>query len=120
MVRLRSFTKQLICPDCGDVIGDATLRPLTGWLAVRLAGGGLAGPSEGAVQLNVAKRRLTEAPADGRDRAQRQLAFVERSLGEQIYDLACPRGHREFITAPQIIRAMHRAQGGWARLPSTG
>jgi hypothetical protein len=120
MVRLRSFTRQLICPDCGDVIGDATLRPLTGWLTINQPDGGLIGPSEGAVQLRVAEARLHAAAADEQPRAQAQLDYVRRNLLEQLYDLGCPRGHRMFITTPQIAHAMRAAPGAWARLPSTG
>jgi hypothetical protein len=111
---MRPFSKQLICPECGDVIGQATLRPLTGWLTITEPGGGLIGASKGAVQLRLAQQRLDAATDGERARAQRQLEFVQRQLGEQIYDLRCPRGHRTFVTSPQIARAMRRAGGAWA------
>jgi hypothetical protein len=113
---VRPFRKQLTCPECGDVIGEARLRPLTGWLTVRQPDGSLIGPSEGAVQLGVAQQRLHAATDGERPRAQRQVEFVERQLGEQIYDLSCPRGHWTFVTSPQIARAMRQAGGAWASL----
>jgi hypothetical protein len=120
MARLRSFSKHLTCPRCGDVIGRATLRPLTGWLNIELAGGGLGAPSEGAVQLRVAEARLHAAASpDEQAEAQRQIEFVKRAMGEQIYDLRCPHGHHAMVTTPQIIRAMRQAGGDWASLPVT-
>jgi len=113
---VRPFSKQLTCPECGDVIGEATLRPLTGWLTIRRPGGGLIGPSEGAVQRRVAQQRLDTASDGERPRAQRQVEFVERQMGEQIYDLPCPRGHWTFVTSPQIARAMRQAGGARADL----
>ena len=116
MMRVRPFSKQLTCPECGDVIGQATLRPLTGWLTITRPDGGLIGPSEGAVQLRIAQQRLATAADGERDRAQRQVEFVQRQLGEQIDDLPCPRRHLTFVTSPQIARAMRQAGGNWADL----
>jgi hypothetical protein len=98
------------------VIGRATVRRLTGWLNVELAGGGVSAPSEGAVQLRIAEQRLHSATPGEQAEAQRRIEFIRREMGEQIYDLRCPRGHWTLITAPQIIRAMRRAGGDWARL----
>jgi hypothetical protein len=117
MAHLRPYSKQLTCPDCGDVIGEARLRPMTGWLTITRPGGGLFGASEGAVQLRVAEARLHAAAPDEQASAQHQVDWVRRHQGEQIYDLTCPRGHQVFVTTPQIARAMSRAGGGWAALP---
>jgi len=93
---------------------------MTGWLTITRPGGGLFGASEGGVQLRVAEARLQAAAPEDRATALRQIEWVRRHLGEQIYDLHCPRGHRLFVTTPQIARAMTRAGGAWAALPGMG
>src|ERR1700744_1617544 len=102
MASIWSLSRELTCPQCGDVIGRATLRRFTGWLTITLPDGSVAGFSEGAVQLRVAQ--------------QRQVDYLQRVAGEQVYDLRCPRGHHTMIASPHIILAMRRTGGDLARL----
>jgi hypothetical protein len=116
MASMWILSRELTCPQCGDVIGRATLRRFTGWLTITLPDGSVAGFSEGAVQLRVAQQRLNAAPEGDKERAQRQVDYVQRVAGEQVYDLRCPRGHRTMISSPHIILAMRRTDGDLARL----
>jgi hypothetical protein len=116
MASMWILSRELTCPQCGDVIGRATLRRFTGWLTITLPDGSVAGFSEGAVQLRVAQQRLNAAPEGGKERAQRQVDYVQRVAGEQVYDLRCPRGHHTMISSPHIILAMRRTDGDLARL----
>jgi hypothetical protein len=116
MASMWILSRELTCPQCGDVIGRATLRRFTGWLTITLPDGSVAGFSEGAVQLRVAQQRLNAAPEGDKERAQRQVDYVQRVAGEQVYDLRCPRGHHTMISSPHIILAMRRTGGDLARL----
>ena len=46
-----------------------------------------------------------------------RLEFIKRHIGELMYDLPCHRGHYTLATAPQMTRALRRAQGDWVRPP---
>jgi len=116
MASIWSLSRELTCPQCGDVIGRATLRRFTGWLTITLPDGSVAGFSEGAVQLRVAQQRLDNAAPQDRARARRQVDYLQRVAGEQVYDLRCPRGHHTMISSPHIILAMRRTGGDLARL----
>src|ERR1700744_3665466 len=116
MASIWSLSRELTCPQCGDVIGRATLRRFTGWLTITLPDGSVAGFSEGAVQLRVAQQRLKAAPEGDKEQARRQINSVRGARGEQVYDLRCPRGHHTMISSPHIILAMRQARGGWAPL----
>jgi hypothetical protein len=116
MASMWTLSRELTCPQCGEVIGRATLRRFTGRLTIMLPDGSMAGFGEGAVQLRVAQQRLDNAAPQDRARAQRQVDYVQRVAGEQVYDLRCPRGHRTMIGSPHIILAMRRTGGDLARL----
>jgi hypothetical protein len=107
---LRRVDKQLVCPACGVVVADARYRPWPGTLTLVAPDGALLQPDSGAVLL----RRVRAEPAGG-DRRD----FVERHLGELMYDLRCRNGHAILRTMPQLVRAVRRAGGRWAdlRLP---
>jgi len=113
----RRVTRQLICPRCGDVIGEGCYRPLAGWLSITQPGRIPADPAEGAVHARRAEQQLASAssPAE-QEQAQADLRFVKRHMGELMYDLPCHRGHHALATTPQITRAVRRAKGNWAEL----
>jgi hypothetical protein len=114
---MRRVRKLLICPYCGDVIGDVVLHPLAGWLGITAPDGRELIPEQGAIHRRRAEQEIAAATsATDRDAAQARLEFVGRHIGELTYELPCLRGHRVLATAPQITRAVRRAKGTWARL----
>jgi hypothetical protein len=104
---LRPVTRQLVCPACGVVIADARYRPWPVLFTLVSADGALLQPESGGVLL----RRVRAEPA-GSDRAE----FVQRHLGELMYDLRCRNGHSTLRTLPQLVRAVRRARGRWVDL----
>ena len=71
----------------------------------------------GAIHLRRAEQELAcAADTAGAEEARTRLAFVQRHLGELMYDLPCHRGHYTLATAPQITKALRRAKGDWASL----
>jgi hypothetical protein len=113
----RRVDKQLTCPRCGNVVADASYRPLSGTLTVTAVEGTVVLPAGAAVQLGIAERSLAGATTTAdREEAQARLDFVRRNVGEVIYEMRCQRGHVTMRTAPQITRAVRRAGGRWAAL----
>ncbi len=111
------MTKQLICPRCGDVLGEAVYRPLAGWLTITDPAGHQLAPQEGAVQARRAEAALAAASsAAEEEQAQADLRFIKQQIGELMYDLPCHRGHHVLVTAPQITRVLRQAKGNWADL----
>jgi hypothetical protein len=107
-------TKKLICPQCGDVLADADYRPLAGSLTLIAPGGDQLTPQMGAIHLRRAEEQLaTAASAADADEARTRLEFIKHHSGELMYDLPCHRGHYTLATAPQMTRALRRAQGDW-------
>jgi hypothetical protein len=113
----RRVTKKLLCPQCGDVLADADYRPMAGSLALTAPGGYQLTPQMGAIHIRRAEQELASASSPaGADEARARLEFVRRHVGELMYDLPCHRGHYTLATAPQITRALRRAQGDWVGL----
>jgi hypothetical protein len=110
---LRRISKPLTCPACGAVAAEADYGPWRGLKLVSFDGRPLS-PVSGGVQLRLAQQE--EASSGGSPAARDRVETVKRGLGELIYDIHCPRGHSTLRTAPQITRALRRAQGPWARL----
>ena len=109
--------KKLSCARCGDVLADADYRPLAGSLTLIAPTGQQLTPELGAIHLRRAEQELTSASdSTGADEARTRLAFVQRNLGELMYDLSCHRGHYTLATAPQITKALRQATGDWASL----
>ena len=104
---LRAVAKQLLCPACGVVIADARYRAFPGTLTLVAPGGAVLQPSSGAVLL-----RQVRAEPGGEDR----VDFVERHLGEVLYELRCRTGDSTLRTLPQLVRAVRRARGRWVEL----
>ncbi len=110
-------TKKLLCPRCGDVLADADYRPLARSLTLTAPAGQQLTPEIGAIHLRRAEQELTSASdTSGADAARTRLAFVQRHVGELMYDLPCHCGHYTLATAPQITKALRRAKGDWASL----
>jgi hypothetical protein len=118
---VRRVTKKLLCPQCGDVLADASYRPLAGWLTLVTPDGNQLTPQEGAIHIRRAEQQLASAssPAE-EDKARERLQDIKRHLGELMYDLPCHRGHHTLTTAPQFTRALRRAQGDWVNLSEHG
>ena len=111
------MTKQLICPRCGDVLGEAVYRPLGGWLTITDPAGRQLAPQEGAVHARRAEAALAAASsAAEEEQAQADLRFIKQHIGELMYDLPCHQGHHVLATAPQITRVLRQANGDWAEL----
>jgi hypothetical protein len=108
-----SLSKQLICPQCGDVMADAEYRRFPPRLTLTALDGSLLQPTRGAVLVRLLEQEAAEAPAADRAEAEQRLGSGRRQLGELLYDLRCPRGHRTVQTMPAIARAMRRTAGQW-------
>jgi hypothetical protein len=100
----RRIRKQLICSACAVVIADATYTRWPGDLVLVSPEGHLLQPESVGIQL-----RRARAEDDG-DRVE----FLERHLGELVYDLRCRNGHRVLRTMPQLVRTLRDAGGMWA------
>ena len=116
MPGFRRLTKHLTCDHCGDVIADVVYRPWAARLSVTSLDGQPLVPVSSGLQLRVAKQQLAAADPAGQAESERRLRFIERNLGELIYDLSCRQGHATLATAPQITSAVRRAQGRWVSL----
>ena len=111
------MTKKLLCPRCGDVLADADYRPMAGSLTLSAPDGHELTPQMGAIHIRRAEQELASASSTaGADEARARLEFVRRHLRELMYDLPCHRGHYTLATAPQITRALRRAEGDWIGL----
>lgn len=104
--------KQLTCPGCGDVLGEAVHRWWPPELTVRaVAGYEIMPRRSGAVERDLNAGALAEV-AD--EQVLRDLLRAHHA--DLIYTLTCPRGHTVVRAAPQITRAVRRASGAWADL----
>jgi len=114
----RRLTKQLLCPACGLLIGDAAHQRWPGDLTITSAEGHLLQPTRVSLLRQLAEQETVAAstPAE-RDRALSRLEFLRTNSGELVYDLSCPAGHRMLVTMPRLVRAMRRTPGSWVTLP---
>lgn len=108
-----SVVKQLLCPRCGDVMAGAEYRRFPPRLTLTALDGSLLHPTGGAVLVRLLEHEAAQAPAADRDEAEERLGSGRRQLGELLYDLRCPRGHRTVQTMPAIVRAVRRTPGRW-------
>ncbi len=113
----RTVRKTLICPVCGDVVGEAVHRRWPGSLKVRTPVGENVAPLAAGVVRRLVDRELAEAAdAVAVAEAQARADYVLRNITDPIYDLHCRRGHSTLRTTPEIVRAMSAAVGTWASL----
>ncbi|MEV0903208.1 hypothetical protein [Actinoplanes sp. NPDC049802] len=109
--------RRLLCPACGDVLGDATYRRWPGSLTIRAPIGYTINPMAAGIMRRVVERELAEAATEpARELARVRLQYVVDNITDPIYDLRCEHGHSALRTTPSIIRAMTAAQGEWATL----
>jgi hypothetical protein len=113
MTRRPHLVKQLVCPRCGDVMADAEYRRFLPRLTLTALDGSPLPPTGGAVLVRLLEQEAARAPATDREEAERRLGPGHRQLGELLYDLRCPRGHRTVQTMPAIVRAIRRTPGRW-------
>ena len=106
--------RQLTCPQCGVVLGDAMSRRLPPALVVTSTDGLRVVPESVGLQLRREKARAAAGEAGAADR----VTFLERHLEEMIVDLRCRNGHSTLRTMPQLARAVRRAGGQWVDLRS--
>jgi hypothetical protein len=99
--------KQLICPECGQMMATASWGLFRG-LRITAPEGFLVTPVSNDLMLRGTEQRLASA-AD--PEAQRRRAFVLGHPGDRFYDIECPDGHFTLRTAPQISSAIRRAPG---------
>ena len=112
----RVITKQLVCPQCGVVIADATYKRWPGGLDLVTPDGFSLQPEGVGIQLRRARseRQSAVSPA-GADQVQARIEFLERNAAELVYDLRCRNGHSTLRTMPQLVRAIRTARGRWVR-----
>jgi hypothetical protein len=116
----RSTIKKLVCPGCGDIVGDAAYRRWPGNLVITSVDGYRINPFGAAAMRRIVERELVDARDDpARETAQVRLEFVISNITDPIYDLRCRRGHSTLRTTPQIIHAMVRTSGAWTPLEQT-
>lgn len=109
--------KQLVCLRCGELIGNVLFRPLAWTLRITAPGGGDLVPETGAIHVRLAEQQVAAASSPGEEaEAAARLKFIKRHIGELMYSLPCPRGHRTMATAPQITRAIRHSKGKRVRL----
>src|ERR1700753_224397 len=107
--------KQLICPECDQVVGTASLRLFTG-LQIMSPEGFRLTPVSNDLMLRSTEQRLASASAADQPEASRRREFVLGHPGDRLYDLKCPNGHYTLRTAPQITKAMRQTPGQWVTL----
>ena len=113
----RRITKLLTCPGCGVIVATAVYQRWPGDLVLTSLEGHRLHPMGGALQVRIAEQEAVEASSStDREQARARLDFLERHLGELIYDLRCRNGHRIVRTMPQIVDAMRRTAGDWVSL----
>jgi hypothetical protein len=114
----RRLTKQLLCPVCGMLIGEAAHQRWPGDLTVTSVSGHLVQPTRVSLLRQLAEQDAVAATtAAERDRALNRLKFLRTNAGELVYDLACPAGHRMLVTMPRLVRAMRRTPARWVTVP---
>jgi hypothetical protein len=108
-------TKQLICPECGQVMATAVWR-VFGGLRITTPEGLLLSPVSDDLLLRTAEQRVASASAEDYPEAKRRLDAIARNAGDRFYDIKCPQGHYTLKTAPEITRAIRKAPGDQASL----
>jgi hypothetical protein len=104
--------RQLLCPACGDLLGEAMYRRFPAMLTVRATAGYEVMPRRSAaVERDLREGRLPGVPDE---RALRDMLI--RHHADLIYELMCPRGHVTYRAAPQVVDAVRAASGQWAHL----
>jgi ribosomal protein S27E len=101
--------KQLICPECGQVMATASWGLFRG-LRITAPEGFLVTPVSNDLMLRSTEQRLVSASAAGPE-ARRRRDFVLSHPCDRFYDIKCPNGHFTLRTAPQISSAIRRAPG---------
>lgn len=108
--------KQLTCPRCGVVVGDAVYQRWPGKLTITSPEGYRIPTLSVGVQVRLAKQRLAAAPPDEHDEAAARLRFLRDNVSELIYDIRCRNGHSTLRTMPQLVRALRRTPGQWVSI----
>jgi hypothetical protein len=112
-----ALRRQLTCPACAVVLGEARYRRFPPDLHVTSPEGHLVQPDGVAVLLLRARAEVERAGTGAAgDAARDRLAFLERNWTELVYDLRCANGHSTLRTMPQLVRAVRGAPGEWADL----
>jgi hypothetical protein len=103
--------KQLICPECGQLMAAASWGLFRG-LRITAPAGFLVTPVSNDLMLRSTEQRLASASAADPE-AQRRRAFVLSHPGDRFYDIKCPTvitcsGRRPRYpvrsAGPQVIR----------------
>jgi hypothetical protein len=102
--------KQLICPQCGQVMATAAWR-VFGGLRITTPEGLPLSPVSDDLLLRTAEQRVGSASAEDYPEAKRRLDAVVRNAGDRFYDIRCPQGHYTLQAAPEITRAIRKAPG---------
>jgi hypothetical protein len=112
---MAGVSKQLICPECGQVMAMAVWR-VFGGLKITTPGGFLLSPVSDDLLLRTAEQRLASASAEDYPEAKRRRDAIVRDAGDRFYDIKCPRGHYTLKTAPKITKAIRREPGNQVSL----
>lgn len=113
------MTKQLLCPACGLLIGEASYQRWPGDLTLTSATGHRLPPTRVSLLTQLAEQEAAGAvTATARDQATSRLSFLRTHAGELVYDLACGAGHRTLVTMPRLVRAIRQSSGAWITVPT--
>jgi hypothetical protein len=107
---MAGVSKQLICPECGQMMATAAWR-VFGGLRITTPDGFLQSPVSNDLLLATAQQRLASAPPEDYPAAKRRVDAVARNIGDRFYDIKCPNGHYTLRTAPEITKAIRHAPG---------
>jgi ribosomal protein S27E len=102
--------KQLICPECGQMMATASWGLFRG-LRITAPEGFLLTPVSNELLLRGTEQRLASASAADYPEARRRRAFILSHPGDRFYDIKCPNGHYALRTAPQVSSAIRRSPG---------
>jgi hypothetical protein len=108
-------SKQLICPECGQVMALGSWRVFSG-LRITTPEGSLLSPVSDDLLLRTAEQRVASASAEEYPQAKQRLDTIVRNAGDRFYDIKCPQGHYTLKTAPEITRAIRETPGAQASL----
>jgi hypothetical protein len=104
--------KQLLCPACGDIIGEAVHRRFPAMLTVRAPAGYELMPRRSAAL----EREMLAGDLPGDPDLATLEAMLLRHHADLIYELTCPRGHVTYRAAPVVVHAMRTSPGAWVQL----
>jgi hypothetical protein len=107
---MAGVSKQLLCPECGQMMATAAWR-VFGGLRITTPDGFLLSPVSNDLLLRTAEQRLASAPPGDYPAAKRRVDAILRDAGDRFYDIKCPSGHYTLRTAPEITRAIRHAPG---------